>query len=163
MRRGCRSGAAPAADPVAAALAEALGESAPSAGGTLSAEGQAGVADAPPPRPDALADAGVPALAQDAAAIPLAEIDPATLSPGTRLAQLGAFDSVEDARGEWVKLTNRYGDLLAGRSLVIQAGQSGGRTFYRLRAASFPTEEKTRSFCASLVERGVQCIPVIHE
>lgn len=151
--------AAPSEDPVAAALAEALGESAPEAT-TPAAESAA-----PPPRPDAMVGQGAtaPALARDAPTMTLPEIDPATISPGTRLAQLGAFDTAEDARAEWVRLTNRYGDVLAGHSLVVQTGQSGGETFYRLRVGSFPTEDKTRSFCAGLVERGVQCIPVIHE
>jgi cell division septation protein DedD len=91
-----------------------------------------------------------------------AEIDPATLAVGTRLVQLGAFDNDADARTEWVRLQTQFGDLLAEKSIVVQAAQSGGRTFYRLRAHGFAGENDARQFCATLVDANTPCIPTLH-
>jgi cell division septation protein DedD len=87
------------------------------------------------------------------------ELDPAALTPGTRLVQLGAFDSADIARGEWAALRARFGDLMSGKSLVIEAAQSGGSTFYRLRAHGFAGQDDVRRFCAALVAEGAACIP----
>lgn len=102
------------------------------------------------------------ALAAPAIVAPAAEIDPATLSEGTRLVQLGAFDTADDARGEWGRLMNRHGELLTGKSVVVQSAESGGRTFFRLRAAGFTTEGEARALCTALLERNASCIPVVH-
>lgn len=158
-------------DAVAAALAEALDPMAPAEDmPSLSLEApdmaEAPATDPSTPirpraRPGALATE--PALALDAAAaLPVSEIDPTTLTEGTRLAQMGAYDSPEQARAEWVKLTNLFGDLLQGKSMVIQSAESGGRNFFRLRAAGFQGEDDSRAFCTAIVERQGTCIPVVH-
>lgn len=90
------------------------------------------------------------------------EIDPATLEVGTRLAQLGAFDDDAGARVEWTRLQAQFSDLFADKSLVIQAAQSGGDTFYRLRAHGFADEDAARQFCAALVAENTPCIPAQH-
>lgn len=87
------------------------------------------------------------------------EIDPTTLARGTRLVQLGAFDSSDLARGEWNVVLARFGDLMSGKSLVIEPAESGGRTFYRLRAHGFAGEDDVRRFCAALVAENTPCIP----
>ena len=109
----------------------------------------------PMPRPDR-------APVAVAATTPTApvEVDPATLEPGTRLVQFGAFDSDKEARAEWVRLAGRFGDLMADKSMVIQAAESGGRTFYRLRALGFEGEDDARRFCSALVAESANCIPV---
>jgi cell division septation protein DedD len=89
-----------------------------------------------------------------------AEIDAATLQPGTRLVQLGAFETQDLAREEWLKLAARFGDLMAGKGRVIEAAQSGGRTFFRLRAHGFETETEARRFCAAFLSEQTACIPV---
>ncbi|PTX48637.1 cell division protein FtsN [Gemmobacter caeni] len=89
-----------------------------------------------------------------------AELDPATLAPGTRLVQFGAFDSADEARAQWDKLAGRFGDLMQGKSRVIQSAESGGRTFYRLRAEGFADEDDARRFCAAITAEGPDCIPV---
>jgi len=96
------------------------------------------------------------------AAVTPREIDPATLAIGTRLVQLGAFDDEAGARTEWARLQTKFGDLMADKSLVIQAAQSGGRTFYRLRAHGFAGEDDARRFCAALVAENAPCIPAAH-
>ncbi|MBY6119190.1 SPOR domain-containing protein [Mameliella alba] len=92
---------------------------------------------------------------------PVNEVDPDTLSAGTRLVQIGAFDSPEAARGEWERLDGRFGDYLAGKDRVIQKASSGGRTFYRLRAHGFEDLSDARRFCAAFVAQKVDCIPVV--
>lgn len=89
-----------------------------------------------------------------------AEIDPAAIPSGTRLAQLGAFDSPDVARSEWVRLQGRFGSMLDDKSRVIEEAQSGGRTFYRLRAMGFVDLSDTRRFCSAIKAEGVDCIPV---
>ncbi|WP_050528293.1 SPOR domain-containing protein [Pseudorhodobacter aquimaris] len=88
------------------------------------------------------------------------EVSGEDLASGTRLVQLGAFDSVEIARKEWDRLAGRFADLLAGKTRIVQAAKSGGRTFYRLRAAGFDNEADSRRFCSALVAERAACIPV---
>ena len=97
---------------------------------------------------------------QDVAAVAPLEIDPTTIAAGTRLVQLGAFDDDAAARGEWAKLQGRFAELIAGKAMVVQAAQSGGRTFYRLRAHGFGDEDEARRFCAALLAENASCIPV---
>lgn len=115
----------------------------------------------PPPRPATLASASAaapaPAPAEPAAqAIALTE----DLPPGTSLVQLGAFDSAEVAAGEWDRLMSRFGTFLQGHERVIQRAESGGKVFYRLRAAGFSELADARRLCAALVAENAQCIPV---
>ena len=91
------------------------------------------------------------------------EIDPATIVPGTRLVQFGTFDTAEEARAEWVRLQGRVGELLAEKGLVVQPAESGGRTFYRLRAYGFESEDDARRFCSAFVAQDLVCIPVPHK
>jgi len=98
--------------------------------------------------------------------IPAVQVDDApevvaeTLPVGTHLVQIGAFDDAEGARGEWARLAGRFGDLMAGKARVVQAAQSGGRTFFRLRATGFDGGDDARRFCSALRAEGADCIPV---
>lgn len=95
------------------------------------------------------------------AAVPTNEIDAASLPAGTRLVQLGAFDSAAVAREQWGKLEGRFGDFLHGKSRIIQKAKSGGRTFYRLRAVGFEDLSDARRFCSALLAQKADCIPVV--
>lgn len=154
-------------DAVAAALAEALGESeaapeeyvevaALDAEGMPPPEGAITRSPRPVPRPEVrpAATATVP--------VPPSVIDPATLEPGTRLVQFGAFDTAAEAEAEWMRLSGRFGPLMEGKAMVIQAAESGGRTFFRLRGHGFESEDDARRFCTALVAEGANCIPVAH-
>jgi hypothetical protein len=88
------------------------------------------------------------------------EIDPAAIPVGTRLAQLGAFETPELAREKFAELQVTFGELMIGKDIVIQSATSGGRTFYRLRAHGFATDEDARSFCSALLAEETDCIPV---
>lgn len=87
------------------------------------------------------------------------EIDPASLEKGTRLAQLGAYESPEVARAEWDRIAVKFEDVMVGKKRVIEKAKSGGRTFYRLRVYGFEDLSDTRRFCAPLVAQKAQCIP----
>ena len=89
------------------------------------------------------------------------EIAPAKLAPGTRLAQLGAFDSADQARAAWDTAQGRFGDLMSGKSRVVQQASSGGQEFYRLRAHGFTDLGDANRFCAAIVAEGSDCIPVV--
>lgn len=79
---------------------------------------------------------------------------------GTRLVQLGAYDSRNLAALEWDKLFAKHGDLLEGKKRLIQAAESGGRKFFRLRAVGFASKDESRTLCSALLARGTPCIPV---
>lgn len=111
--------------------------------------------------------AGVtPAAAQPAASpapqtAAVQDINPDSLPAGTRLVQLGAFDDDASARREWERLSNQFSAYLQGKSRVIQAAESGGRTFYRLRAHGFADEADAQRFCSALLAEQAACIPVL--
>jgi hypothetical protein len=117
----------------------------------------------PPPRPGGDLVAEAAAMAALSALTPGRgiDVDPDSLAAGTRLVQLGAFDDADAARAEWNRLTGRHPALLEGHGRVIQAAESGGRTFYRLRAAGFADEAEARRFCAVLQPEQSICIPVL--
>lgn len=154
---------------VDAALAEALGEIPGDAAvvddvpltedAEPAPEGAITVSPRPKLRPaarEAVAAAPAEAVAMAAAN----EIDPATIPPGTRLVQFGTFDTAEEARAEWVRLQGRFGELMAEKAIVVQPAESGGRTFYRLRAHGFEGEDDARRFCSAFVSENAVCIPV---
>ncbi len=99
------------------------------------------------------------------AAAPAAAVEPtpvaaAAIASGTRMVQLGAFDNEADAMAEWTRLVAQFGDLISGKSRVIQDAQSGGRNFVRLRAMGFADEADARRFCSALLSENAVCVPV---
>ena len=116
----------------------------------------------PQARPAAFAsaDAKLSNVETVAAPGPATEVNPLTVVTGTRLAQLGAFDTPDLAREKFALLQTQFGDLMAGKAVVIQAAQSGGRSFYRLRAHGFAGDDEARRFCAALQAEDADCIPV---
>ncbi|CAN0602350.1 unnamed protein product [Ectocarpus sp. 12 AP-2014] len=57
----------------------------------------------------------------------------------------------------------QFGDYMVGKEPVVQEAKTGGRAFYRLRAAGFTDLADARRFCAVLVADGANCIPVVQE
>lgn len=82
------------------------------------------------------------------------------LDPGAALIQLGAYNSLEDARDIWIEYLGEHGDLLSNSQRFIEPIETGGRLLYRLRAAGFDGLDQTRAMCAALDARGVDCISV---
>jgi cell division septation protein DedD len=132
------------------------------------AEAQAGaVLDAPgvrqslrPKRRPAVRAVVTPA-AVSAASPATAEVDASSLPAGTRLAQLGAFDSAEVARAQWDELQGRFGAYMGDKKRIVQRATSGGRVFYRLRVMGFADIGEARRFCSALVAENADCIPVV--
>jgi hypothetical protein len=140
----------------------ALPEAAPAGSLQIIAASVPGVARSlrPPTRPVTLASARSPATSDPAEGPERREIAADSLPEGTRLVQLGAFDSAEIARAEWDRLSRLFPDFFDGRASVIQQASSGGSDFYRLRAHGFEDLAASRRFCAVLVAQNTPCIPV---
>jgi hypothetical protein len=113
------------------------------------------------PADAALAAAVANSVAADLSRSTGIDVDPASIGPGTRLVQLGAYDSAAEARAAWDTLTQRFSPLLDDRGRVIEAAHSGGSVFYRLRAHGFTDERDARRFCAALIDQRLDCIPVL--
>jgi hypothetical protein len=122
-----------------------------------------GVAVSPRPvlRPggDAMAEAAVAAVAAALAPDAALDVDPATLAAGTRLVQLGTYDSADAARADWDRIAALFGPVMDGKRRVIEPAESGGATFYRLRAEGFTDISDARRFCAVLEEQSATCVP----
>lgn len=112
-------------------------------------------------RPQSLATSPEAVAMAAVAGATVRDVDPDTIPVGTRLAQLGAFASREIAIQEWERLAGRFDEYLAGKDRVIQKAESGGRTFYRLRAMGFADLSDARRFCSALVAERAECIPVV--
>jgi len=82
------------------------------------------------------------------------------VGPGTRMVQLGAFDSEAITRAAWDRLVSANGDLLGSKSLYVERMTANARVFYRLRVAGFETADQTRVTCEALRARSIDCIPV---
>lgn len=161
----------PSAD--ALALAEALSEGVVPLSGTdepaeeLAAASplrdEAGLARSPRPhvRPDNLATTLPTPTAVETVSAETAEIAADNIAPGTRLVQLGAFESAEIARAQWDKIGGQFEEYFDGKSRVVQRAQSNGKTFYRLRALGFADLGDARRFCSALMAQKADCIPVL--
>jgi hypothetical protein len=114
-------------------------------------------AAAPAAQPPAPVPAAAPAPAPQVAAAPR---EVTGLSAGTRLIQLGAFDSEVLTRQVWDQLARQHADLLGGKSLFVERATANARVFYRLRVAGFENTDQTLNMCEALRSRGVDCIPV---
>lgn len=89
------------------------------------------------------------------------DIDPASLTAGTRLVQFGAYATQGEARQAWDDLVGRFPAYLDGRGRVIEPATAGGRVFYRLRAHGFRDEPEARRFCSVFVGEDLECTPVL--
>ncbi|MDV7144425.1 SPOR domain-containing protein [Tropicimonas sp. TH_r6] len=90
-----------------------------------------------------------------------AVLEASAVPTGTRMVQLGAFDSDAEARAAWDKISGRFDGLMADKTQVVLEAKAGGRSFWRLRAMGFEDLSDARRFCAALVAERADCIPVI--
>ncbi|MFZ3582649.1 SPOR domain-containing protein [Loktanella sp. DJP18] len=162
-----------AEDPIALALAEAMASDVAEPSQIAAPTGSIRSVIRPTARPlratPAVATAAdlTPAPVQVAAvvaeepALPSVAVMTDELPVGTKLVQLGAFPTPEDAAQEWGKLQTRFGDLLADKGQVIQQASSGGATFYRLRASGFQELADARAFCDVMDAGRAACTPVV--
>jgi hypothetical protein len=89
------------------------------------------------------------------------EIDPAALSPGTRLVQIDTYDSADAARAGWDAIAEAFPDVMSGKRRVIEPAGSDGTAFFRLRAEGFADVEDARRFCSVLLSRVPTCVPAL--
>lgn len=122
-----------------------------------------GVKQSPFPltKPGAIAATQAVSAAADQVQVPgiVVDVDPLTLAPGTQLAQIGSYDTEAEAKLAWDAEVVRFGGLFDDKTRVLQAAESGGKSFVRLRVGGFATRDDARRFCAAL-KSGGQCVPV---
>ena len=106
-------------------------------------------------------DAGVEIASLAPIGLPEPRDDSAPVAPGTRLVQLGAYDSAETARAEWQRLGARFAPLMEGKARLVQEGGSDPQARWRLRAEGFDDLAQARRFCTALIAEGADCIPVV--
>jgi len=82
------------------------------------------------------------------------------IAAGSALVQFGAYDSQSVAEQEWTRISAKLASFLGTQTRVIQEVESGGRKFYRLRAAGFNDIGEARRFCSAVSEQA-ECYPVI--
>jgi len=166
MPAALRFDGAPEAKPDIAALIASLDEGGDSALSTKGAPGASGVQRSlrPMPRPDraALVTRAAAGTA-DVPLVPSDEIDPGAIAEGAGLAQLGTFSAPEAARQGWRQLAATHGALLDGRRYLVQPAESGGRAFFRLRAAGFADMGEARRFCVAMRAVGAECVAAPHK
>ncbi|NIZ08795.1 SPOR domain-containing protein [Pseudooceanicola sp. HF7] len=143
-----------------------LAEATPEAPAPKIVGGGLGYSVTPRLRPGDLSQTHAAAAAAAAAAPPKPTVQfasAADVTPGSRLAQLGAFDSETVAEQEWTRLMRSFSIYLEDKQRVIQRAVVGGRAYYRLRAMGFEDLADARRFCAALVAGNADCIPVVSE
>ena len=116
----------------------------------------------PPARPPGIHPVSAKPAAAPEAPAAVVEIDADSLPVGSRLVQLGAFESVDEAREAWGAIAERFSEVMAGKQRVIQQATSNGKAFYRLRVAGFDDLADARRFCATLTSDKTKplCVPV---
>ncbi|MCA0272619.1 MAG: SPOR domain-containing protein [Proteobacteria bacterium] len=110
---------------------------------------------------DAMAEAAAAAVAMALAPDAAIDVDPGTLSAGTRVVQIGSYANEADARLDWETTVARFGPLMLGKRRVIEPSESGGETFYRLRVEGFTDAVDARAFCAALKVENAVCVPAV--
>lgn len=124
--------------------------------------------EAPPPRPEVVAEPPEPLAPPPSPsetsppAEPAMEATPATrvLTPargGPDVVQLAAAGSEAAARAEWSRRAAAAPDLFSRVDLLIQTADVGGRTVFRVRAQGFADRAEAEAFCAAIKFRGGDC------
>jgi len=119
------------------------------------------VAAAAPPSPPAPQIAAAPAPVAPAA-VPQAKATPAppATAGGAYRLQLGALDSEEAAKKEWLKLQKQQPDILGKLTLTVSRVDLAKGTFYRIQAGPIADAAQAAQNCATLKSRNVGCILV---
>ncbi|MEM1360120.1 MAG: SPOR domain-containing protein [Pseudomonadota bacterium] len=120
----------------------------------------------PQPRPAQLAEVSRRAPADP---LPLAlvasqtgvPLEASEIAPGTRLVQLGAFQSALIAEQEWTRLSEKFSEYFGEKRPVYEKTEAAGTTLWRLRAYGFDDRADARRFCEVLLAGQAECIPVL--
>lgn len=87
------------------------------------------------------------------------EVPTSQVPVGALLVQFGAFQNEDIARAEWDRLATKFKALMEDKTRVIEKAESGGKTFYRLRALGFNDAADSNRFCAALTAHNAACVP----
>ncbi|GBD43488.1 Cell division protein FtsN [bacterium HR40] len=79
---------------------------------------------------------------------------------GTIRVQLAAVSRREGIEARWASLQRRWPQVLAGRELVVEPLESGGRTLYRIQAAGYRSRAEAEAACRTIRAGGGECFPV---
>jgi hypothetical protein len=150
---------------VEGALTEVLGTQAPPNPGSAAQETAPPATDMPRPRkrPD-MDIATRAATSPTSQALAPAEPDVIAASEipaGTRLVQLGSFDSAAAAEDLWRALAADFAPYFDERARVVEKAEYAGEPVWRLRAHGFADLPAARNFCAVLIAADKDCIPVL--
>lgn len=88
-------------------------------------------------------------------------VEAASIPSGTPLVQFGVFETPEAARDRYGVLLASFPEVMGDLTPMIEAAQSGGRNFYRLRAEGYASLDEAREFCKGLPSNVTDCIPVV--
>ena len=84
----------------------------------------------------------------------------AGLQKGTRLVQLGAFDSEAITRQAWNQLVAKNPDLLRFEEPLHRADHGKRAGLLPAAGRGLHNTDQTREMCEALRARGIDCIPV---
>ncbi|MBU6419476.1 MAG: SPOR domain-containing protein [Proteobacteria bacterium] len=152
--------------PDIAALDQAAGLTPP--GASTQAPAQTAGQNTAPPAQQSVASAApvpVPATDEPQSVVPAASQAPRAGSTATSAAaaenmtsvQLAATSSEDDVLGIWVKLRQKFPDLMKGRQPEIIPVILNGQSIWRLRLGGFTSVEDAKAFCDELAAKGAAC------
>jgi len=102
------------------------------------------------------------AVTQAVAATPaVVSLSAPSVPTGTRLAQLGAYESAALANSEWARISGKNPSFFSGKSHVVQEASKNGQQFFRLRVVGFSDAADARRFCSALISKNLACYPVV--
>lgn len=74
--------------------------------------------------------------------------------------QIAALPNESDARQTWANHRRAHMDLLGELQPVIEQGETGTYTFYRVQAGAFATLAEAQATCRKLAQRETECVVV---
>ena len=90
------------------------------------------------------------------------DADPASLSSGTPLVQLGAYKSDAIAKQEWLRFSAKFGPIFDNKQRIVQRASVGDNVFYRLRVVGFADQAAAGRFCSALKAENTECITPVN-
>lgn len=94
------------------------------------------------------------------AATAVAQPAPAARAASGWVIQIGAFDTVDQARGKLAKVRGEAGKLLADASPATETVAKGNKTLVRARFTGFDDRGAAQAACSALKKRSIDCLAV---
>ncbi|MBL8575561.1 MAG: D-alanyl-D-alanine carboxypeptidase [Hyphomicrobiaceae bacterium] len=106
------------------------------------------------------AAAAVPSAPRREAATAVAAPVPAARAASGWVIQIGAFDTIDQARGKLAKVRGETGKLLADASPATETVAKGNKTLVRARFTGFDDRDAAQAACSALKRRAIDCLAV---